>query len=79
MAGQLVVASPKDGYTLELNVSGQLAFPFLMKVPFDVVEDFSTIAMAGVATSFCVSNDLPVKDVYASVAEQERRMIAAWP
>ena len=64
MAGQLVVASPRDGYTLELTVSGQLAFPFLMKVPFDVVEDFSPIAMVGVATSlFCVSNDLPVKDL----------------
>lgn len=64
VAGQVVVAAPPDGYTLELTVSAQLAFPFLMKVPFDVMVDFTPIAMAGVATAiFCVSKDLPVSNL----------------
>ena len=61
MAGQVVVGSPSDGYTLELTVSAQLVFPHLIKVPFDVVADFTPIAMVGIATSIiCVSKELPV-------------------
>ena len=64
VAGQIVVAAPPDGYTLELTVSAQLAFPFLMKVPFDVMADFTPIAMAGVATAIiCVAKDLPVENL----------------
>ena len=61
VAGQVVTAAPPDGYTLELTVSAQLAFPFLMKVPFDVMADFTPVAMAGVATAIiCVAKDLPI-------------------
>jgi len=64
IAGQAVVAAPPDGYTLELTVSAQLAFPFLMKVPFDVMTDFTPIAMAGVATAIvCVAKDLPIESL----------------
>lgn len=68
VAGQVVVAAPPDGYTLELTVSAQLAFPFLMKVPFDVMADFTPIAMAGVATAIiCVAKDLPIDNLAALI------------
>ncbi len=55
MAGQLFVAAPSDGYTLFLTVSGHLALPFVMKVPYDVVADFRPIAMIGISTALlCV-------------------------
>ncbi|MCW5733643.1 MAG: tripartite tricarboxylate transporter substrate binding protein [Enhydrobacter sp.] len=61
VAGLIVAAAPPDGYTLELTVSAQLAFPFLMTVPFDVMADFTPVAMAGVATAIiCVAKDLPI-------------------
>jgi tripartite-type tricarboxylate transporter receptor subunit TctC len=69
VAGQVVVAAPPDGYTLELTVSAQLAFPFLMKVPFDVMADLTPIAMAGVATAvICVAKDLPIGNLAQLVA-----------
>ena len=72
VAGQLVVAAPPDGYTLELTVSAQLAFPFLMKVPFDVMADFTPIAMAGIASTIvCVAKDLPI-DNLAGLIEYAR-------
>ena len=59
-----MVAAPPDGYTLELTVSAQLAFPFLMKMPFDVMADFTPIAMAGIATAIvCVAKDLPIDNL----------------
>jgi tripartite-type tricarboxylate transporter receptor subunit TctC len=52
------------GYTLELTVSGQLAFPFLMKLPFDVIADFTPVAMVGVASSvLCVAKSLPIRSI----------------
>ena len=64
LAGQALVAAPPDGYTLELTVSAQLAFPFLMKLPFDVMADFTPIAMAGIASAIvCVAKDLPIDNL----------------
>ena len=72
LAGQILIATPADGYTLELTVSAQLAFPFLMKVPFDVMADFTPIAMAGVATAIiCVAKDLPIGNL-AQLVEYAR-------
>jgi tripartite-type tricarboxylate transporter receptor subunit TctC len=72
VAGQVLTAAPPDGYTLELTVSAQLAFPFLMKVPFDVMTDFTPIAMAGVATAIiCVAKDLPIGNL-AQLVEYAR-------
>ena len=64
VAGQLLLAAPPDGYTIELTVSAQLALPFLMKLPFDVMADFTPIAMAGTASAIvCVAKDLPVDNL----------------
>jgi len=69
VAGQIVIAAPKDGYTIEATVSGQLAFPFLMKMPFDVVEDLTPIAMVGVSAAvLCIAKSLPIGSVDELVA-----------
>ncbi|WP_395710381.1 Bug family tripartite tricarboxylate transporter substrate binding protein [Reyranella sp.] len=69
VAGQIVVAAPKDGYTVELTVSAYYALPFLMKVPFDVVEDFTPIAMVGVSAAvLCVAKSLPIRTIDELVA-----------
>jgi tripartite-type tricarboxylate transporter receptor subunit TctC len=49
VAGQAVTGAAPDGYTLMLTVSAHVALPFLMKVPFDVVADFTPVAMLGVS------------------------------
>jgi hypothetical protein len=36
MAAQMFLGAPVDGYTLFLTVSGHVALPFLMKVPYEI-------------------------------------------
>ncbi|MFI5001016.1 MAG: Bug family tripartite tricarboxylate transporter substrate binding protein, partial [Reyranellales bacterium] len=61
-----------DGYTLLLTVSAHVAFPFLMKVPFDVMTDFTPVAMIGVSSAIvCVPPSLPV-DNLAQLVEYAR-------
>ena len=69
VAGQIVATAPKDGYTVELIVSGLLALPFLMKAPFDIVEDFTPIAMVGISAAvLCVAKSLPINSIDELVA-----------
>ncbi|MCA0303278.1 MAG: tripartite tricarboxylate transporter substrate binding protein [Proteobacteria bacterium] len=69
VAGQIVTGAPADGYTLEATVSAHYGLPFLMKAPFDVVADFTPIAMVGVtAAVLCVAKSLPVRSVDELVA-----------
>jgi len=70
MAGQLFVAAPSDGYTLFLTVSGHLALPFVMKVPYDVVADFRPIAMIGISTALlCVPPASPAGTIAEFVTD----------
>jgi tripartite-type tricarboxylate transporter receptor subunit TctC len=69
VAGQMFLASPADGYTLYLTVSGHVALPFLMKAPFDVMADFKPIAMVGVSTALlCVPPASPANTIAEFVA-----------
>ena len=69
VAGQALTSSPPDGYTLMLTVSAHVAFPFLMKVPFDVMTDFTPAAMIGVSSGLiCVAPSLPVSNLAQLVA-----------
>lgn len=64
VAGQAVTGAAPDGYTLMLTVSAHVALPFLMKVPFDVVADFTPVAMLGVSSALvCVPPSLPVANL----------------
>lgn len=64
VAGQAVTGAAPDGYTLMLTVSAHAALPFLMKVPFDVVADFTPVGMIGVSSAIvCVHPSLPVADL----------------
>ena len=69
MAGQMFLASPSDDYTLFFTVSGIMALPFIMKVPFDTVVDFKPIAMVGISTALlCVPPQSPAGTVAEFVA-----------
>jgi tripartite-type tricarboxylate transporter receptor subunit TctC len=69
MAGQMFVSAPADGYTLFFTVSGHLALPFIMKVPYDVMADFKPIAMVGISTALlCVPPESPAGTVAEFVA-----------
>lgn len=62
VAAQLLLGAPADGHTLYLTVSGHVALPFLMKIPFDAMADFKPIAMVGVSVALlCVPPDSPVR------------------
>jgi len=64
MAGQMFLSAPSDGYTLFFTVSGIMALPFIMKVPFDTVADFKPIAMVGISTALlCVPPQSPANNV----------------
>ena len=64
IAAQMFLGAPADGYTLYFTVSGHLALPFLMKVPFDVMADFKPIAMVGVSTALlCVPPASPTNSI----------------
>ena len=64
MAGQMFLSAPSDGYTLFFTVSGIMALPFIMKVPFDTVADFKPIAMVGISTALlCVPPQSPASNV----------------
>lgn len=69
VAGVAVAASPPDGYTTFLTVSGMMVLPLLVKAPFDMIRDFTPIAMLGVSSSIlCVHPSLPVGNVAELVA-----------
>jgi tripartite-type tricarboxylate transporter receptor subunit TctC len=69
MAGQLFLSAPPDGYTLFFTVSGIMALPFIMKVPFDTVVDFKPIGMVGISTALlCVPPQSPAGTVAEFVA-----------
>lgn len=69
MAAQMFLGAPADGYTLYFTVSGHVAVPFVMKVPFDVIADFKPIAMVGVSTALlCVPPQSPATTVAEFVA-----------
>jgi len=69
MAGQMFLSAPSDGYTLFFTVSGIMALPFVMKVPFDTVADFKPIAMVGISTALlCVPPESPPGTVAEFVA-----------
>jgi tripartite-type tricarboxylate transporter receptor subunit TctC len=69
MAGQMLVVAAPDGYTLFFTVSGHLALPFVMKVPYDPMTDFEPIAMIGVSTAvLCVPPKSPASNVAEFVA-----------
>lgn len=69
VAGQAMTSAAPDGYTLMLTVSAHVAFPFLMKVPFDVMADFTPVAMIGVSSGLiCVAPSLPVSNLAELVA-----------
>ena len=64
VAAQMFLGAPADGYTLYLTVSGHVALPFLMKVPFDAMADFKPIALIGVSTALlCVPPDSPANTI----------------
>lgn len=72
VAGQAVTGAAADGYTLMLTVSAHAALPFLMKVPFDVVADFTPVAMIGVSSAIvCVHPSVPVTNL-AELVEYAR-------
>jgi tripartite-type tricarboxylate transporter receptor subunit TctC len=69
MAGQIFLASPADGYTLFLTVSGHVVLNFLMKAPYDSMKDFQPIGMIGVSTALlCVPPQVPADNVAEFVA-----------
>ena len=69
MASQMFLASPSDGHTLYLTVSGHVVLNMLMKAPFDAMADFKPIAMLGVSSSvLCVPPASPATDVASFVA-----------
>jgi tripartite-type tricarboxylate transporter receptor subunit TctC len=69
VAAQMFLGAPADGYTLYLTVSGHVALPFLMKVPFDAMADFRPIAMIGASTALlCVPPESPANTVAEFVA-----------
>ncbi len=64
VASQMFLGAPADGYTLYFTVSGDVALPFLMKAPFDVMADFKPIAMVGVSTALlCVPPASPANTI----------------
>lgn len=66
VAIQTMVAakSPPDGYTLFVQGSGFWLLPYLQKVPYDPVRDFSTITLAAKSPNILVVHpSLPVKSV----------------
>ncbi len=69
MAAQLVLASPPDGYTLYLTISGHVVLNLLMKAPFDAMTDFKPIAMVGVSSGLiCVPPSSPANTIAEFVA-----------
>ena len=69
MAAQMFLGAPADGYTLYFTVSGHVALPFIVKVPYDVIADFKPIAMVGVSTALlCVPPQSPANTLAEFVA-----------
>ena len=69
MAGQMLLGGPGRRLHAYLTVSGHVALPFLMKVPFDAMADFKPIAMVGVSTALlCVPPGSPANNIAEFVA-----------
>lgn len=64
LGAQVFIAAPPDGYTLFFTVSGHVALPFVMPVPYDVIADFQPIAIVGISTALvCVPPQLPANTI----------------
>jgi len=58
-----------DGYTLLFAPSTHTTSPMTMKAPYDVIKDFSPVALVAKAPlGIAVNNDVPAKDVKSLIA-----------
>src|SRR5262245_29593763 len=64
-----VQKSPPDGYTLLFSPSTLTTTPMTMKAPYDVVKDFTPVALVAKAPlAIAVNKNLPVTDVKSLIA-----------
>jgi len=69
IAGEIVAHASPDGYTLLLYSNVFWTLPFIQKVPYDVVRDFSPITLAVTAPNIVVVHpSLPVKSIAELIA-----------
>ena len=70
IGADVVAKAPADGYTLLFNASTFVSAPMTMKsVPYDVVKDFSPIALVAKAPlSVAINKKLPITDVKSLIA-----------
>jgi len=70
IGADVVSKAPADGYTLLFNASTFTTAPMTMKsVPYDVVKDFTPVALVAKAPlSVAVNKNLPVSDVKSLIA-----------
>ena len=69
-----VAKAPADGYTLLFNASAFISNPMTMKtVPYEVVRDFTPIALVAKAPlSVAVNKELPVTDIASLISYAKR-------
>ncbi len=61
VGGSIVTGAAPDSRTVLMTVSAQVAMPHLIKLPYDVLADFTPIARVGVSPAIvCVHPSLPV-------------------
>lgn len=72
---QALLRAPADGTALTVNTNTALTLPFVYKtVPFDVLNDFTPVAMLGVTNfGLCVHADLGVKTVQEFIDLAKKR------
>src|SRR5499426_155573 len=64
-----VQKAPPDGYTLLFSPSTLTTTPMAMKAPYDVVKDFTPVALVAKAPlAIAVNRNLPVTDVKSLIA-----------
>ncbi len=70
IGADLVAKAPADGYTLLFNASTFVSAPMTMKsVPYNVLKDFSPIALVAKAPlSVAINKNLPITDVRSLLA-----------
>jgi tripartite-type tricarboxylate transporter receptor subunit TctC len=70
IGGDAVAKASADGYTLLFNASTFVTAPMTMKsAPYDVVKDFSQVALVAKAPlAISVNKDLPITDVKSFIA-----------
>jgi tripartite-type tricarboxylate transporter receptor subunit TctC len=70
IGGDAVAKASADGYTLLFNASTFVTAPMTMKsAPYDVVKDFSQVALVAKAPlAISVNKDLPIADVKSFIA-----------